>query len=357
MKDLISSNEYEELLLVIRQLQTTWTDLSTARITKIVKATLEYVPLNFKTYEKVLIFLDGLIEWCENKKMLRLDLRCRKIYALLNIGKYDECLESISDVMKDLKRYDDKANQINLFVYESRAYYELHDHLRARTSLTSAKAIAIGSSCPTKTQAQIDLLNGMYLGDDRSYDTAVSCFIEALEGFVQSQEYGSASCALRYIVLSKLVGGRAREISAVMETRYAKKIKDDDMVGFLISISGPCEEGDLIGYRDLLEKNRLMIESDQYIFRHLRGYYEVLLDKSIVQVIEPYSHVRISFIAGRLGFEEGLIEDRLQKMILENKIHGILDHMTEGLILYDRWSDENKDMVEGFKILEKYSRS
>lgn len=347
---MIQRDEHKELLDFVTGLQDKWTGLTTVRLTKIVKQIYDAIPINHKTYEGLLAFLGGLIDWAKDKKMLRVDLQCKEVHAFLSIGKYGECLDKIKEASKELKKYDDKVNLISLYIYESRAYYELKDLSRARAALTSARALAVSTVCPAQQQAQIDLLNGMYLSDESVYSTASSYFIEALEGFVQDGVMDKACVALRYILLGKIMavyfkgGGRDNveaDILTILNSKYAAKVKNDDCVKLLLLIVSACHKRDLCAYNNILCGNKTVIEADAYIYRHLRLLYDILLDKNILKIIEPYSHIKISFIALKLGFSENIIEDKLRKMILDKAINGILDHVSQCLILHGNEPDES----------------
>lgn len=353
-RGLVNKGDFSSLLDVLTNSQNNWETLSTARLTKIIKTVLEHVPITFGTYENVLALLKGLAHWASDKKMLRLDLECKLIHVYLTVGKFRECLEKIAEVSKELKRYDDKANLISLYVFESRAYYELQDFARARSSLTSARAMAVSSACPAQLQAQIDLLNGMYLSDEHSFDTSISYFIESLESFLQDKQVSNAKVALRYIILSKILAGKYGDIPAVLDMKPASSLKDDQIVSLLHHIAKICKKRDLKAYNDILHGNRGIIERDSYIFRHLKYLYDVLLDNNILKIIEPYSHVKISFVAGKLGFPEDIIEDKLRSMILDKSISGILDHITQCLVIYQAESKQESLAVRDIKVLREF---
>lgn len=343
IKQLAEQNKYEDILRFVSTLQERWQGLTTIRLSKIIKQIFDAVPVTHRTYEGLLYLLEGLISWAENKKMLRIDLQCREIFILLSIGKYALCLEKINEVSKELKKYDDKNNLISLYIYESRAYYALSDTSRARAALTSARALAVSAACPPRQQAQIELLNGMYLSDESSYSTAISYFIEALEGFIHDGIMDQARVALRYILLGKIMAayykGAAdrsvdKEIRNILESKHASVVRDDDCVNILMQVLSACSKRDLNLYNKILCENRAIIEADQYIYRHLKLLYDILLDKNILKIIEPYSHVKIQFIAKKLEFSEAVIEGRLRRMIMDKDINGTLDHVTQCLILY-----------------------
>ncbi|KAM0680624.1 26S proteasome regulatory subunit rpn6 [Glugoides intestinalis] len=352
---MLETNDLSSLFSLITSLPVVWDSLTTARLTKIIKNILSTIEANTTSaFDNIHAFLLDLIEWSSEKKMLKLDLECRLINLYLTAGKYRECLEKISTVLKELKKYDDKINLITLYVYESRAYYELQDFEKAKSSLTSARALAVSSACPAQLQAQIDLLNGMYLSDEHSFDTSVSYFMEALEGFLQDKYIENARVTLRYIILNKILCFRFDDIATILLSKHVLPLKNDPCVQLLCTIAKVCKKRDLNSYKELLSNNTPILEGSAYITRHLMYLYNILLDKNILKIIEPYSHVKVKFIAEKLEIDEEIIEDKLRKMILDKTICGILDHDTQCLVLYDSKEEEEKDALNDVNLLKKY---
>lgn len=364
-EEYIKKGEYDGLFEDITNLNEYLPDISNARLTKLIKQVYGLLRISYQNYEQILNFLEKLIYWAQDKKILKIDLQCNLIYTYLKIGKYSECLDKIKEVSKDLKKYDDKNNLIDLYIYESKAYYELKDFSRARASLTSARALSVSSACPYGQQAEIDLLNGMYLSDDHAYSTASSYFIESLEGFIQDNNINKARLALRYILVCNIMAryykSRASEkysntsITSILNSKYAVKIKDDEYIQLLILINDICNKRDLRHYNEILINNKMLIEADHYIYKHMCDLYDILLQENILKIIEPYSHVKINFIAEKLGFDEVLIENKLGKMILDGTINGVLDHVSRCLILNNEKNDEtHQNLLKNIFILKDY---
>lgn len=351
---LIQSNDFLNLLNLLTNLSSYWPSISNARLTKIIKQIFTKISIDQNIFESIHSLLIGLINFYSEKKMLKLDLECRLINLYLTVGRYKECLEKITVVLKELKKYDDKTNLISLFVYESKAYYELQDFSRAKSSLTSARALAVSCPCPAQLQAQIDTLNGMYLTDEHSYDTAISYFIEALEGFNQDRMYDNAKVALRYIILNKILLSKFEEIDTVLSSKFASSFKDDQYVSLLCSIGKICKKRNLCAYNEILHNNAIVLETDGYVSRHLLQLYNTLLDQNILKIIEPYSHIKIQYISNKMNLTEDIVETKLRMMILDKTINGILDHDTQCLVIYDKKEENDEFSFKNVKILRDF---
>jgi len=295
------------------------------------------IPYSFDDFEHILKLLNSLIIWTENenKKMFKLDLECKKIYALLKTGKYNETLSQVGPVIQELKKYDDKINLITLYVYESKAFYEIKNVSKSKSCLTSARVLAVSSYCPPNLQAQIDLLSGIYICDERNYSVASSYFIEALEGFTLDKMYVEGCLSLKYLILSKILAKKWDEISIILKNKNTLRHLNDEMIKVLLKIGDICKNRDLKSYNDVLLKHSEQIQTDPFIFAHLQYLYDILLNNNIIKIIEPYSIVKIEFIANILGFEVDVIEKKLRKMILDKVVNGILDHVNQCLIIHE----------------------
>lgn len=358
LRTLIGRGDYQSIGDTVISLKETWEDITTPRITKVVKSLFEMIPYSSENFEHILQLLNVLVEWAEreNKKMLRLDLECKRIYALLKTEKYSEALAQIGPVVHELKKYDDKVNLITLYVYESKAFYEIKNTSKSRASLTSARVLAVSAYCPPQLQAQIDLLSGMYICDERNYGVASSYFIEALEGFTLGKMDAEACMSLRYLILSKIMAGKRKEIGAVLKAKSTMRHLDDEVMRILLEVGERCGGRDLKGYNDILERHSEQLRHDPFICAHLQYLYDVLLDKNIVKIIEPYSVVKIGFVASTLGFGEDVIERKLRKMILDRAVNGTLDHINQCLILHegkaaDGFADECMRQIEALECI------
>lgn len=358
MLSIIKEKNYKLIYDILSSLTKIWPEITTARITKIIKRVVEALPK--ERDDNILILFNDLIQWSakEGKKLLKLNLEVRKVNFLLIFGKYRECLTNISEILKDLKRFDDKDNQIRLYVYESKAYYELNDVAKAKSAMTSARALAVTAYCSTELQANIDLLSGMFVCDDKLHSVAYSYFLEALDGFTICKSKYGASLAVRYLILSKIMSGKYQEITPLLKNKPMIPFLNDPVVLFFLKIKVACKKRDLKEYQEILQSNPDLLSADTFINKHLKALYSVLLENNILKIIEPYSNIRIQLISEKINFSLEEIEEKLRKMILDGKIYGIIDNAKHLLIVYEKKVDENdKSLGDILKDLKEIANS
>ncbi|RVD91069.1 26S proteasome regulatory complex [Tubulinosema ratisbonensis] len=358
ISNLIKIKDYNSIFKIISSLSSIWSDISTARISKIAKKSVDSLPK--ERDDNILYLLTELIDWSgkEGKKMLRLDLEVRKINFLLIFRKFRECLESICVILKDLKRFDDKENQIRLYVYESRAYYELNDISKAKSAMTSARALAVSSYCPTDLQANIDLLSGMFVCDDKLHSVAYSYFLESLDGFTICKNRMGAALSVRYLILSKIMSKKYDEIPVILKNKPIIPYLNDPVLIFFLEIRDACKKRDLKEYQNILQNNPSLLSEDTFVKKHLKELYSILLENNILKIIEPYSNIRINLISEKLNFSLEEIEEKLRKMILDGVIYGIIDNAKHLLIIYEKKTDDKDELMgEILKDLKEIANS
>lgn len=339
----IKSNTMPIITAILSELPQIWSDLSLSRLTKLIKNILSTLPSN----QEHLNLVDSLILAFSNKKLLSLDLQAHRIELLLFTENYSAALASIDDLAKELKRHNDKVNLIRLMVCESRAYCALKNEPRAKSALVSARALAVSTFCPPFLQANIDLLSGMYLCDEKNSETSFAYFLESLDGFVL-ENCVEALIVSRYLVLCKIVGGKYGDVFPLI-TRLDEKVcrvasvSNDRVIGLLLEVSKCCIDRNLTHYSELLTDEKIQ---DSFIESHLHLLYERLLEANILKIVEPYTNIKIEYVSKNLRLDENVVEGRLRKMILDGKISGILDHVGRCLLLHTKIkADQTKNEI------------
>ncbi|KAI5137206.1 26S proteasome regulatory subunit N6 [Nematocida ausubeli] len=279
--------------------------------------------------ERIRIY-NRLIDWAQNNKrtLLKIDFDIRKIEGLLQLREYTAALDLIQQTVKLLKRADDKIGLVKLFYLESKVYYALHNISRAKSALTLSKSTATLVYCPSYMQAKIDLLSGVYAADEGEYGISAGYLVEAMDGFILSRDYSMGLICYRYLLLVKVMDGRSGEINSIIVNKGSVFEEKDPVVDMLCKISTCVVNRDLQGCQKIVDSGSNLLGSDGFLMEHLRALCNSLIDANILKIIEPYSNISIGHIAEVLGFGVDVIEDRVRRMILDEKIRGDIDQET-----------------------------
>ena len=158
------------------------------------------------------------IDWAKQEKrtFLRQSLEARLIALYFDTGMYTDALQLGSQLLKELKKLDDKNLLVEVQLLESKTYHALSNLPKARAALTSARTTANAIYCPPKIQGTLDLQSGiLHAADERDFKTAFSYFYEAFEGF-DSVESGKALTALKYMLLCKIMLGNSDDVNQIV---------------------------------------------------------------------------------------------------------------------------------------------
>ncbi|KAG0418961.1 26S proteasome regulatory subunit RPN6, partial [Dictyocoela roeselum] len=316
----------EEILEICKNLRTLWKGITMARISKLFKEVVYKIDQSL-----ALDVLDGLIAF-ETKKMVLLALEEQRILFLMRFGQYTQALEQIAKLAVEFKQYDDKTGLISMYMCESKACYALRNTDKSKSALIAARALAVNAYCSVELQAEIDMMSGMHVCDERKYDTANGYFLEALDG-LSIKKHQLAVVAARYTILSKIMGTKIDGLGNTLENKNIKPHLTDPICQKLLEIKESCIQRDLKSYDNILRNNRDLFMTDEFLNAHLYYLYNVLLNSNIKKIIEPYKNIPISMIAGKIGFDEEFIESRLRMMILDGEIDGTINHLSGTLIL------------------------
>ncbi|CAO1430766.1 unnamed protein product [Diamesa serratosioi] len=276
------------------------------------------------------------IDWAKQEKrtFLRQSLESRLIALYFDTEKYSDALALGSQLLKELKKMDDKNLLVEVQLLESKTYHALSNLAKARAALTSARTTANSIYCPPKVQASLDLQSGiLHAADERDFKTAFSYFYEAFEGY-DSVENSKALTALKYMLLCKIMLGLADDVNQIVSGKLAISYSGKD-IDAMKAVASASHKRSLADFQEALKEYKAQLEDDVIVRAHLDSLYDTMLEQNLCRIIEPYSRVEVAFIAGSIKLENAKVEKKLSQMILDKKFSGILDQGDGVLIVFE----------------------
>lgn len=333
LKDINDIKELGNLILNIKFLLI---NSSKAKSDKILRTLVDYfisIPENFDY--KITIVKD-IINWTKEEKrtLLHQSLETKLVSIYLDSKNYSDALTLISTLLRDLKRLDDKNALIEVQLLESRIYHALRNLAKSRAALTSARTSANAVYCPPLIQAQLDIQSGILHAEEKDYKTAYSYFYETLESF-SSQEDKRSLIALKYMLLCKVMLSQSDEVHSIVNSKLGLKWQGPEIEA-MKAVAQAHLNRSLIEFEQVLAKYQDYLRSDPIIKTHLAALYETLLEQNLLRLIEPFSRVEISHIAGLVKLPESTVENKLSKMILDKVFDGVLDQGNKCLEIFDK---------------------
>ena len=280
-----------------------------------------------------------LIEWTkqENRLYQRLALQSRLIFTFIDDGKFTEALKMVAEITPDLKRMDDKVMLLEIYLAESRAYYGLKHFPKSRASLTTARTFANKIYVTPLVQASLDAQAGMLHAEEGDFKTAYAYFYETFEGLSALNSPRSVQ-ALKYLLLCKIMTDQPDEVSNALHTKLIGRHPGDRHLDAMVAIAKAYSSRSLRDFERLVKVDYSKeLTDDVMIKNHLGELYDMLMDKNLLKVIEPFSIVQLDHVSKLMGLERSLIEAKLCKMILDKTLNGTIDDQTGTLsVVYQR---------------------
>nr|NVI77759.1 regulatory particle non-ATPase 6 [Cucujiformia] len=216
----------------------------------------------------------------ERRTFLRQSLEARLVALYFDTGMFLEALMLGSNLLKELKKLDDKNLLVEVQLLESKTYHALSNLPKARAALTSARTTANSIYCPPKMQAALDLQSGiLHAADEKDFKTAFSYFYEAFEGF-DSVESPKALVALKYMLLSKIMLNSPEDVQQIISGKLAIKYAGKD-INAMKAVAQASSKRSLADFQLAVKEFKHELEDDVIVRAHLGTLYDNMLEQNL----------------------------------------------------------------------------
>ncbi|NXL78833.1 PSD11 ATPase, partial [Leptocoma aspasia] len=334
---LAKTGQAEELGGLLKYVRPFLNSISKAKAARLVRSLLDlFLDMEAATGQEVDLCLE-CIEWAKSEKrtFLRQALEVDLVWMLLQSrSQFCPCPLPGSQLLRELKKMDDKALLVEVQLLESKTYHALSNLPKARAALTSARTTANAIYCPPKLQAALDMQSGIiHAAEEKDWKTAYSYFYEAFEGN-DSIDNPKAITALKYMLLCKIMLNSPEDVQALVSGKLALRYAGRQTEA-LKCVAQASKNRSLADFEKALTDYKVELRDDPIINTHLAKLYDNLLEQNLIRVIEPFSRVQIEHISSLIKLSKAEVERKLSQMILDKKFHGILDQGEGVLIIFD----------------------
>ncbi|CAD5215158.1 unnamed protein product [Bursaphelenchus okinawaensis] len=334
---LVSNKKTHELRQMIEETRPFLVALGKAKAAKLVRDLVDMCLRIDQDGDIKIELVQESIQWAaaQNRNFLRQTLQARLVRLYNDLGRYPQALQQATDLVKELKKVDDKDLIVEVQLEESKACYHLSSLAKARAALTSARTTANAMYVSPAMQADLDMQAGiLHAADERDFQTAYSYFYEAFEGYNMIENTKEATRALKYMLLSKVMLDASDEATNVLAHKNVVKYNGEEVTAML-AIANAAKNRSLKQFNEAFGHYRQELQCDPVVRKHFNALSDTMLEKELCRLIEPYSFVQISHIAERISIPIEKVEKKLAQMILDKKFSGSL-HQGDGmLVVYD----------------------
>lgn len=329
-----SVSELESLLVSIRPF---FGRISKAKSGKMMRSLLSKVgAVHDDDHSVVIRVCTECISWCrsEGRTFLRQQMESKLASYYLSAGEYQSALKLMNRLVAEVKALDDKHLLVELHLMESSLHHNLKNVAKAKAALTACRAAANSIYIGPLLQAEMDEQAGSIASEERDYKTAYSYFYEAFEGFDGLKDE-RAPRALQYMLLTKILNDEPGDVKAVMAGKLALKYQSA-AIQMMADIATSYSKRDLAAFeRIAAAKENEQTLKDIVISNKLEELKNKLLEQNLLRLLEPFERVEIEHIANLMELPTEGVQKKLSQMILDKKLHGILDQGSGAIIVFD----------------------
>jgi len=222
------------------------------------------------------------------------------------------------------------------------------------------KALDIKSAIPhPRIMGVIRECGGKMHMSERAWEKAHTDFFEAFKNYDEAGSPRRLQC-LKYLVLANMLA--LSEINPFDSTE-AKPYKNDPEIQAMTNLVLAYERNDIHAFEKVLKENKAAILEDAFMRDYIDDLLRNIRTQVLLRLLAPYTTIRLKFLATELNVGILEAEDLVVSLILDNKIRGRIDQVTQLLELQtsksaasrkyaalDRWATQmdslHKSIVE-----------
>lgn len=309
-----------QLAIFVKGLEEPWKVLPRAKTARLLRTLLDYFDEIKEGKDETgreqvksiqMKLCQELVQWSiqDKRAFLKQSLELRLAALLLECRQFSEALALVASLLSELKKMEDKLTLVEVHLLECRIYFVLRNGPKAKAALTAARSNANAIYCPPLLQAALDMQSAILYADESDFKSAYSYFIEALDGYA-GQNDPRGGKALKYLILCKIMMDQADDVDALVTGKLASKYELGQEVTAMKAVGNAYKNRSLEQFEAALSSYPQQLGTDPMIHTHFQSLYDQLLQKNLLQIIAPYSRVRLTHIAKAIGLSLDVVESR-----------------------------------------------
>ncbi|KAI7840317.1 hypothetical protein COHA_006099 [Chlorella ohadii] len=204
------------------------------------------------------------------------------------------------------------------------------------------KALAIKSAIPhPRIMGVIRECGGKMHMHERAWADAATDFFEAFKSYDEAR-WGRRQQAVRSVA--------SRRVQCLKYLVLANMLMESK-VSAMVSLVEAYQGGAIRDFERILRTHRAAIMGDTFISQYMQDLLANIRTQVVLRVIQPYTRVRIAFIAQQLNVPAGDVEQLLISLILDGRIKGRIDQVQQLLEL-----DIELEQAPKYSAIDKWAQ-
>ncbi|GBF94078.1 COP9 signalosome complex subunit [Raphidocelis subcapitata] len=238
------------------------------------------------------------------------------------------------DGSEDLKK---GTQQLEVYALEIQMATEQRNNQRLKQLYTAA--LGVKSAIPhPRILGIIRECGGKMHMHDRNWQDAATDFFEAFRAYDEAGSPRRVVC-LKYLVLANML---MQSNVDPFDSQEARPYKSDPDITAMTDLVAAYQGNDIDKFEKVLRARKSTVMEDPFIRQHVEDLLRNIRTQVLLQLIKPYTQVRLPFISAKLNIPPADVEALLVSLILDGRVTGHIDQVNQLLEVGDRAAGSGK---------------
>ena len=285
---------------------------------------------------------------------------CKLWFTLKEFGRVSKILK---ELYRSCQHEDGSTDQrkgtqlLEVYAIEIQMYTEQKNNKKLKELYQ--RALTITSAIPhPHILGIIRECGGKMHMAERQWEEAATDFFESFKSYDEAGQSRRIQC-LKYLVLANML--MESEVNP-FDAQEARPFRTDPEVVAITSLVAAYQRNSISEFEALLKAHHEQIMEDAFIRDYIEDLLKNIRTQVLVNLIKPYTRIRIPFISKELNIPESDVEALLVSLILDSRIHAHIDQVNQVVELreasdgnyhvgVERWAVQTSALREAFCTL------
>eukprot|EP00049_Salpingoeca_infusionum_P022759 m.8636 g.8636 ORF g.8636 m.8636 type:complete len:450 (+) comp5381_c0_seq1:155-1504(+) len=165
--------------------------------------------------------------------------------------------------------------------------------------------------------------------EEEMWEAAYEDFFEAFRSYDESGSSKKIAC-LKYLVLANML---MKSQVDPFEAQESKPYKNNPEIVAMTDLVSAYQLNDINRFEAILKRHKASIMGDAFVASYIQDLLRNIRSAVLIRTVQPYTMVKLDFIARKLHITVEEVEDLLVACLLDGQITGQIDQLNQQLVL------------------------
>ncbi|KAK0569648.1 hypothetical protein OC861_000730 [Tilletia horrida] len=304
---------------------------------KAINNILDYVSnsptLDLTTMQRFYDVTKTALEQSKNERLsIKTDLKLARLWlARQEWSRLSKTLKELHEYCVDEEGSNDQSKGtilLEVYALEIQMYGDQGNYKKLKETYTATQSVKSAIPHP-RIQGVIRECGGKMHMAEKNWSAAQ---VDFFQSFLNYDEAGSPQRiqVLKYLVIAHMLMGS--EIDP-FDSQETKPYKNDPQITAMTDLVRAYQHREVHTAEKILKENHDTIMADPFIRQYIDDVLGGLRTQYLIDLIQPYQRIELSFLANHLNMTQDAVEHLLQTLILDSRVPGRIDQVNQRLLL------------------------